>query len=263
MTVSDISCGLTHLPSIGLEELTERAALQTRVDRKYVVPTSELDGLLGRLDADARVLEIDLTRVFTYESVYFDTPELTSYLLAARRRRHRFKVRTRAYVDSSLCWLEVKTRGPRGYTVKNRLPYEPDHHARIDPGRWFVDTVLADTAGGCRDLVFGATLTSRYRRRTVFLPATSSRVTIDTDLHWRDDRGHRLELPGLAIIETKTGSTPSAFDRLLWTRGHRPARISKYATALAALRPDLPATPWWRTLRRHFAPATQAHLTTV
>ena len=35
---------------------------------------------------------------FDYESVYFDTPDLTCYLLAARRRRRRFKIRTRTYV---------------------------------------------------------------------------------------------------------------------------------------------------------------------
>ena len=45
-------------------------------------------------------------------------------------------------------------------------------------------------------------------------------------------------------------------DRLLWQRGTRPARISKYATGLAALRPDLPDVPWRRTLRRHFRDAT-------
>ncbi|SEP89849.1 hypothetical protein [Streptomyces radiopugnans] len=54
------------------------------------------------------------------------------------------------------------------------------------------------------------------------------------------------------MVETKTGSTPSAADRLLWRAGHRPSRISKYATGLAALRPDLPAVPWRRTLRRNF-----------
>jgi hypothetical protein len=256
-------CQIWHLPAIGLDELMERAALQTRMDRKYLLPVDTADALLAGLEpAEARILEIGSVRVFAYESVYFDTPDLTSYLLAARRRRRRFKVRTRAYVDSAECWLEVKTRGPRGSTVKNRLPYAPAQQASLGPGREFVDTVLAAEAiVDSRRLAFAATLTSRYRRRTLFLPATGSRVTVDTDLTWQDARGDRLRLPGLAIVETKTGSTASSFDRLLWSQGHRPVRVSKYATALAALRPDLPATPWWRTLRRHFtvpAPARAA-----
>jgi hypothetical protein len=46
------------------------------------------------------VLEIDGARSFAYDSTYFDTPDLDAYLLAATRRRRRFKVRTRTYVDS-------------------------------------------------------------------------------------------------------------------------------------------------------------------
>ena len=102
----------SDLAPIGLAELVERAALQTRVDRKYVVPLAAVGALLTALGSRARILEIDGQRSFRYESVYFDTPELTSYLLTARRRRRRFKVRTRTYVDSSECWLEVKTRVP-------------------------------------------------------------------------------------------------------------------------------------------------------
>ena len=80
-------------------------------------------------------------------------------------------------------------------------------------------------------------------------------------------RGRCLRLPGLAVIETKTVAAACGVDRLLWQRGHRPGRISKYATGLAALRPELPAAPWHRTLRRHFTaghepaahPVTAAH----
>jgi hypothetical protein len=41
-------------------------------------------------------------------------------------------------------------------------------------------------------------------------------------------------------------------DRWLWQSGVRPVRISKYCTALAAMRPELPANKWHRTLARHF-----------
>jgi hypothetical protein len=253
--VSSVSAPVEDLPPISLEELVDRASLLTRVDRKYVLPVSQLEALVARVRSDARVLEIDGARSFGYESVYFDTPELTSYLLAARRRRRRFKVRTRTYLDSSQCFLEVKTRGAGGSTVKNRLPYELDHCTTLAPGRWFVDTALArESILASDDLDFTPVLVTRYRRTTLFLPATASRVTIDTDLEWYDGYQH-LRLPTLAVVETKTGSTASSVDRLLWSCGHRPARISKYATGLAALRPDLPATPWRRTLRRHFTAA--------
>ncbi len=104
------------------------------------------------------------------------------------------------------------------------------------------------------DARFFPTLVTSYRRGTLFLPATASRVTIDTDLSWYDGR-QRLRLPELAIVETKTSSTPSGTDRQLWRRGHRPVRISKYCTGLAALRQDLPAWRWHRVLCRYFSRA--------
>ncbi|PZF99848.1 molecular chaperone [Micromonospora endophytica] len=245
--------GLNDLSPIGLTELIERAALQTRFDRKYLLPLAEVPELIAGLDPRTQVLEIDGRRAFRYESVYFDTPDLISFRLTAHRRRRRFKIRTRTYLDSGLCWLEVKTRGVRGGTVKDRLPYHLDHSSSLAPGRAFVDSALAALRTAA-DLPFTPTLTTTYLRNTLYFPATASRATIDVELSWQDNRGGRLELPRLAIIETKTGSTASHLDRLLWRYGHRPVSISKYATGLAALDPDLPAARWRRTLRRHFVP---------
>jgi hypothetical protein len=232
---------------IDLVELTERAGLQTRIDRKYVVPADALPVLLRGVEPGARILEIGDERDFAYESVYFDTPDLTSYLGAAHRRRRRFKVRTRTYLDSELCWVEVKTRGPRGSTVKTRLPYDPDDRDTLtDEGRRFADDVLDSSAP------FEKTLVSSYRRTTLFLPRTQSRTTIDTGLVWTSAlTGASRALEGRVVIETKTGSTPSSTDRLLWRHGHRPVRISKYGTGMAALHADLPHHPWRRVLDRH------------
>ncbi|WP_328459647.1 polyphosphate polymerase domain-containing protein [Actinoplanes sp. NBC_00393] len=239
----------THLDAISLAELTEKAELQTRVDRKYVLPLAAAQRVLSRLDPCTRVLEIDGARSFRYRSVYFDTPDLVSFRLTARRRRRRFKIRTRTYLDSATCWLEVKTEGYRGGTVKNRLPYATGDQDSVDPGRWFVDDVLGDSTG----LEFAATLVTHYRRTTLYQPAGNSRATVDIGLTWTGTDGLGLTLPDMAVIETKTGSAASPIDRLLWACGHRPVSISKYATGLAALRPDLPATPWRRLLRKHFS----------
>jgi hypothetical protein len=236
---------LDDFPAITLDELTDRAELQTRRDRKYVLPLDEVRRLLAALAPDTRILQIDGARAFRYQSVYFDTPELISFRMTALRRRRRFKVRTRTYLDSGQCFLEVKTEGTHGGTVKNRLPY--DRHDDVTPGRWFVDEILPDHTA----VTFAPMLVTRYLRTTLYLPASRSRVTVDVDLSWHDERAH-LTLPRLAVVETKTRAAASSVDRLLWAHGHRPTAISKYATGLAALRPDLPAVPWRRLMRRHF-----------
>ena len=138
---------MSPLSTISLAELSARAALQTRVDRKYVLPLAEALVLPDRLAGQARVLEIDGERRFRYRSVYFDTPDLVSFRLTAHRRRRRFKVRTRTYLDSAQCWLEVKTSGPRKDTIKSRLPYATGDHDRIAPGRQFLDDANRGTGG--------------------------------------------------------------------------------------------------------------------
>lgn len=238
--------GLATLDPISLDELLEKASLQTRVDRKYVLPLDEALDLPARLGGQARALEIGGERSFRYRSVYFDTPDLISFHLAAHRRRRRFKVRTRTYLDSALCWLEVKTSGQRGGTVKDRLPYDPAAHDDVTPGHWFVERVLGSS------FPLTPVLSTTYRRATLHVFADDSRVTIDTALSWADASGSELRRTGIAIVETKTRAAASPVDRLLWTMGRRPVRLSKYATGLAALRPELPATPWRRTLRRFF-----------
>ena len=71
---------------VSLDALVAEASLLTRVDRKYVVPRAGLDPVLAALDPGTRVLEIDGARDFAYESVYFDTPDLLSFRMAAQPR---------------------------------------------------------------------------------------------------------------------------------------------------------------------------------
>lgn len=242
--------------TIGLAELLTLAPLLTRVDRKYLLTAPQAQEALAELPPGTRTLQIDGTTAFRYASTYFDTAGLASYTAAAHRRRRRFKVRTRRYLDSEGCWLEVKTRGARGATVKVRHPHPAERADTLDAqARTFVDAALA-AAGVTRGEPVGAlapTLDTAYRRTTYLLADGSARATVDTELAWTDRGGVRLERPDLVIVETKTGSTPSALDRRLWRLGHRPTRISKYATGLAALTPDLPAHRWHRTLTHGFA----------
>ncbi|MDW4907260.1 polyphosphate polymerase domain-containing protein [Streptomyces sp. ADMS] len=240
------------LHPIGLDELVERASLLTRLDRKYMLPIRELPLVLGGLGADVRVLEMAGERHFGYRSVYFDTPELDGYLRTARRRRRRFKLRIRTYLDSGDHYFEVKTSGPRGTTVKQRIPYDGDLWSLNPSARAYADDVLAGAgidSGGFR---FVPTLVTSYRRTTLLLPASDSRVTVDTGLTWTLPDGTGLRTPDRAVVETKSGRAGSEADRLLWSLKHRPIAISKYGTGLAALRPGLPAHRWLPVLRRHF-----------
>lgn len=242
------------LAPIGLDALVERAALLTRVDRKYLLPVVDADDLVAGLAGTARVLDIDGRRSFGYASQYVDTDDLASYHLAAQGRRRRYKVRSRRYLDSGEQFVEVKTRGARGTTVKERLarPAGEALGPQDRDGRAFVHAVLDRAGFPGSAWALHPTLRTRYRRSTLLLPEQGARVTIDTDLTWSLPDGDAVRVEGLAVVETK-GAGVSSVDRLLWRSGHRPTRLSKYATGLAALRPELRANRWHPTLVRQLA----------
>jgi hypothetical protein len=248
--VSTVSLApIEDIEPVGLAELVDRGELMSRVDRKYVVARDDLTGLLAGLPTGTRVLDIDGRREFGYRSTYLDTPDHHSFLTSGRSHRGRWKVRGRVYLDSGVSFLETKTVGPRGRTVKQRIPHaDPRANGLSVEGSAFVANVIG--AGHTRAL--RPVLVTAYRRTTLLLPHGAARVTIDVDLGWTSlGSGRDLDRHRLAIVETKTGSTPSSFDRRLWAAGHRPARISKYGAWMAALNPDLPRLKWHRALARH------------
>ena len=255
---------LDRFAGVDLDGLVAEAALMTRVDRKYVVTRDAAARVVGTLDAGIRVLDMDGVRAFRYESVYFDTPDLLSFRMAAQPRRRRFKLRTRTYLDTRTAFLEVKTRGARSATVKDRIAYDTgDRRLLTDEARGYAaDALEAIGVPVARADDLGVRLTTLYRRATFVSPDGGARSTIDTDLEWRDADGTALTMPEMAIIETKSGAAASAFDRALWRAGHRPVSISKYATGLAALHPALPRNKWARLLRGPFAGAALTSLPT-
>lgn len=246
---------IDSLPTVSLDRLLAEAALQTRVDRKYLLDAGLVSQVLDAIDGEAHVLCIEGCRTFAYRSTYFDTPDLDAFHRAGRGRRRRFKVRTRVYRHSGETWLEVKTRGPRGTTVKDRLAYDLADAGRLTAGaRDFVAATLE--ARRVRDVDVAAlvpSLHTAYDRATLLLSGAgpASRATIDSGLAWRRPGSPEpVTVPGAVIVETKGGASPSALDRALWRTRTRPARVSKYGTGLAVLDDDLPDLKWHRLITR-------------
>lgn len=197
----DLAAIVAGLGSVSLAQIQELADLQTRIDRKYVVPSRVLADLLADQDG-LRVLEIAGLRRFGYESVYFDTPDLHSYRGAAHGRRRRFKVRTRTYADSGECVFEVKVKGGRGETVKERLAYDRASAATLEPdARAFAEAVLSQALPDARSVVevLEPTLVTTYDRTTLVDPVAGTRLTCDASLlctpspSGRADRADRAE----------------------------------------------------------------------
>lgn len=239
---------LAGLGTVSLSELNDVAELQTRTDRKYIVSIEALGDLIASFGDQLDVLAIDGQTAFTYESVYFDTPRFDFYRDAAHRRRRRFKVRTRTYVDSGLTMLEVKSKGCRQSTVKSRTTHNSQRHLDA-AAKQFVDERIGEP-GLAQTL--RPVLTTVYQRTTLLSRSDRCRITIDVGLRCSDETDASVQLMDSVIVETKTGGSASAVDRWFWTMGLRPQKVSKFGTALGALRPELPSNKWHRVIRRHF-----------
>lgn len=238
--------------TISLAELNDTASLQHRVDRKYLLDVVTAARFVDLVDHHARLLEIDGATWFDYRSRYYDTPELTCYQQAGRKRRRRFKVRTREYLSTGSTWLEVKTRGIRGMTIKDRVPHDGDELSAIDR-TWIAATLAGrgvDTAPVSR---LEPALTTTYTRQTLQVLAPGdpapSRVTIDRHLSVElpdEAPGGAMsaDLNHLVVVETKGYPRPSGVDHLLHSLGARPQSVSKYGVGIALLRTDQSTLKW-------------------
>jgi hypothetical protein len=208
---------------ISLEDLEAGAALRRRLDTKYVVGREALVDVLARAADDYQVLEIDRRRAFTYESVYFDTPELRSFAEHVGDVRPRFKSRSRLYRETGYCVFEVKVKDAADTTRKRQCPY------------------------------LAATLATRYRRVTLAAREGGERVTIDLDVAMEsmDDREVTLR-EDTALVETKTDGEGGVVDALLASAGCEPTSISKYRLGIGLLVAPDPQAARLEGLRRCF-----------
>ncbi|TDC61772.1 polyphosphate polymerase domain-containing protein [Actinomadura sp. GC306] len=240
------------LPPISLAEVLDRAELQTRVDRKYLVPAAVCEAVLPRLGGEYAALDIGGLRRFRYSSTYFDTPDLLTFRQHRQGRRHRFKIRTRAYLDSRECTFEVKLAGARDVTDKRRMPYDIDRRGELDgTARRFLEDVLTAYRMNPPATVVPA-VTTTYLRSTLVQRSGQGRVTMDADLTCTRTGAAVSADQGMVLVESKSERADAPVDRILHDHGVRPVKISKYCVAVAVLHPRMRANPWHPAMRAFF-----------
>lgn len=250
----EITAVVSQLDPISLRELDRRASLQTRVDNKYFLRLGEFERFASAIRDTHAVLEINGRRVFGYHSQYFETPALDMYRAHVQGRRKRCKVRTRHYLDSGLCFFELKLKGGRGETIKRKLPYDPAERAVITDGAL---EFLGEHLHAFRDIDLDRPLlpllTTHYRRITLVAKGAPERVTCDFDLCMSGGEGATAKMrEEYMLVEVKSGRGRSESDRLLWSMGARPASGSKYCIGLSVLRPGMKSNAFRRQMRRYF-----------
>lgn len=217
---------------VATPEDLQRASLQRRFDRKFLLPMEAAAPLLELVADDYRVVLAGEARFAKYDTMYFDTPNLRFYHDHRRRRRPRVKVRVRHYVDRGFSMLEVKQKTVKGDTVKHRWERASNELALTEQEQSLLATTVPYIAS-CGPLVPQA--------RTVFsrlmLIGTSSieRATLDFALQL--EHGPRARPVNFIVVEVKdTGRGAQSPLVLALRAAHaRQRSFSKYSVAVASL----------------------------
>lgn len=245
-----LDAAVAERPGMTLAEVMETAALQTRVDKKFLLTPEQFGQFTDDLGEEFAVLDIDDLRSFRYRSTYFDTLDFDQYRAHRQGRRKRYKVRSRTYVDTGLCMFEVKTKGLRGATVKHRVDQPMDYARMLTPQNLEFTAQVLDEEYGQDVPVLQPVLHNSYVRGTLVNPIDGERVTSDVELRYSNGVA-AVHGPDMVIVETKTADGRGVSDQALSALGVRPVRMSKYCLGVATLNPTLPANTWARLLATH------------
>lgn len=222
MKLESLKDTLAHFTPITLKEM-DNVKLMDRTDTKYVFKYSHLPVLLNQLKDDYRILDINGNRISRYESLYFDTENFHLYHCHHRGKPKRFKIRFRKYVESDLCFFEVKFKNNKGRTIKDRVKQK-----QIDVTISGKAEILLKEKTPLLPNLLEAKLWVNYSRITLVNKNSPERVTIDIDLTFKNNKEDKI-IDNLVIAEVKQDKTlTSAFVKLMKKYHFREGSISKY-----------------------------------
>jgi len=231
--ISDL---LPEFAGVSLGEL-ENAPSMNRVDVKYIVPAVRLPEILFNLKNSFRILEIGNSRLFPYESTYYDTEDFLFFNQHMTGRLERYKVRHRRYVTTDTVFLEVKITTNKKRTVKWRIRTDQqyDLHKDIRSSEFLLKYLPQPVP------ILGATIKSNFNRMTLTDMNLNERITIDTGLSFSDLNGNSRQLPFVSVIELKKerAGNRSELPWILKKFSVQPHGFSKYCYGASALH-DLP-----------------------
>ena len=213
----------------------DEVKLLNRTDTKFVLPYYKLVNVLEKMQPKYRILQIDNKRTNSYETIYFDTPDFELYRLHHNGKRNRRKLRFRKYIESGLCFLEIKFKNNKGRTIKSRTKVKDLEFDLSENSKEFISKNSPLPVDRME-----SKLLNNFTRLTFVNNANTERLTIDLSLKFKYK--HRTgELQNIVIAELKRDGMSSRTDFIDIVRSEQvlPMRISKYCIGATLLYDDL------------------------
>ncbi len=245
-------------PPISLDEM-KSVGLMNRTDTKFVTTKARLAELLSLARGEYLVQETDAGRINNYSTVYFDTPVYDMFRTHQYGKANRQKLRIRSYREWGASFLEVKTKDNHRRTDKKRMRVRGFDSSQSRGDSLF--SVKRDEELMCEDFLrenlryetgsLSERIENRFRRVTLVNRGRTERLTIDTDVSFRNlETGRSLTLGNVVIIELKRdGRADSPVLGILRRLRIKPMGFSKYCIGMALTNPGLPRNRIKRRIR--------------
>ncbi|MBA4154690.1 polyphosphate polymerase domain-containing protein [Flavobacterium sp.] len=225
---------LQQLNPTTLSEL-DSVSLQNRIDSKYILNEKEMVNLLPCLIENYKILTIKDERIFSYENNYFDTSDYLFFKDHHNGYANRIKVRSRRYVESDLCFFEIKKKEKVNRTNKHRES---------------LVSLVSDINEEKRELIQSFTrkelidlqliLKNNFKRITLVNNEFTERVTIDFKIHFADDT-NEVNFEGITVVEIKQSKSSQASPLVSFLKesNTREQSFSKYIFGVISLKPEI------------------------
>lgn len=205
--------------------------LMDRMDVKYLIPVNLLPEILSDAKQYYKLLEVDNQRLFPYETLYYDTKDLSLYHQHQVGKQNRYKVRSRNYVGSNLQFFEVKFKNNRGRTIKKRIKTNGINEAFLqEDSSAFLTKISPLEPTNLKGVMW-----VNYTRLTLVGRNTPERLTIDLELTFKNDT-KEIQYAQIAIAEIKQekiGASPIL--DILKKHQLKSGSISKYCFGIISL----------------------------
>ena len=183
--------------------------LLNRTDTKFVIPKGLFTKVLPDLKDFYKVLEIKNKRVAQYKTLYFDTDEFDFYTHHHNGWPNRYKVRMRKYIDSGLCYLEIKNK-KKGRTIKKRIQIADFEEEMSETSLQFISDVIPN------DILLVKKLWNSFNRITLVNKTDKERLTLDIGLGFqRNEKNISLENVIIGEVKQEKVNRKSPFMKLI------------------------------------------------
>lgn len=224
-----ISNNLTSFSPISLKEM-DNVSLLKRVDTKFLTTKKKLLEILALIISEYDILEIDKKRLMKYSTLYFDTDDKILFKHHHNRKGNRYKVRMRKYIDSNICFLEVKKKNNKGFTNKSRCSIDDFENKLSSSSKKFIKKNTNSSH------VLNPVLSNTFNRFTLVNKKQHERVTIDSEILYKTENSFKT-LDKIVVIEVKQekGKENTAIFKALKMKQIPIVSFSKYCVGISNL----------------------------